>query len=183
MTPINFFTLELKFNRHKIKFKTDEKNGSILFGGMEASFSDYLFNVITPIVLVIIYIAVFTGTENSMSWFSIWSIIVLITFALIRLIGFGLPANKNIKVIGIGYFLVIDGEVESYYKEQDIKGFEIQIKKSELSGFIGAIFVNTVQSSNIEVLVIEGNDEASILDDLQYFKKFFERMIYQPIKT
>lgn len=175
----NFYTLELKLKRFKIKFKTDEKNGTIQFGGSMINFSDTLLYVIAPISIGVVFLLLTVmGLIPFMKRLTGYLIALPSVYGIINLfryVNIG-ATNKDIKIIGDGFCKLITDGKEILLKQEDIKGFNFEITSKEDGTSIGILYLETY-STNHKIIGIMGEKVNFIQDDLLYFKNYFEKMI------
>ncbi len=134
MENINFYTLKLKLNRHKLRYQILNGEKSIQLGGANITFSSWLVSAILPILAsIILIILTVNGIIPAVKL--LVKIIIGVPFALglfgiVNLIN-KKKMNKNIKIIEKDQVKIIEKGHTSLLEGSMIKELKVVINKND----------------------------------------------------
>lgn len=181
MEKMNFYTLKMKLNRHKLKFQISNDESSIQLGGATVTFSTWLINVALPLSIGLVFLL----------------LLILGIIPTVRLLGkilVGLPfiigfvgianvsnkkkMNKNIKIIEKGKIKIIEKGISKIIESSMIEDFKVIVNKNDQEVIKQGMLVMIDKNQNsYQILGIQDKEVKFLEDDLNYIRDFFMKII------
>ena len=177
----NTTLLESKLKRLKISFS--KKNGKIIIAQSKADYTILVGLIIFPIIAGIAVLGFLFPVDSvireSHSRKVIAGSIVLVSIGIANIIRMMTKskANKITKVLADKEIILNTKETSKRFDANNIKHFKYTTKQMDQEIYYGDLFLVDVQNNQHRILGFDGDTEQYLVDDMEWFSKYFEQHV------